>query len=61
MFNERQKEGFASLIDMLAASAIIGFFIGVFGHSQFVLTSQDKACLIFAAVSLPLLSFWIRE
>jgi len=61
MFNEKQKEGFARVLDTLGASAIIGFFVSVFGYSQVQLETLDKCWLIIASVALPLTACVFRE
>jgi len=61
MFNEKQKEGFARVLDTLAASAIIGISVDIFGYAQSGLEYNQKWMLIFAALLSLLIACYIRE
>jgi len=61
MFNKKQKEGFARVLDTLAASAIIGLFIAIFGYAQPALELRTQILLVFAAMLALSVACFLRE
>jgi len=61
MFNEKQKEGFARVLDTLAASAIIGLFIAIFSRTQPVLELKTQVLLGLAAMLALSIACFLRE
>jgi len=61
LFNEKQRDGFARVFDTLAASAIIGFILGIFGRAQSELALRDCVLLIGVAGLCLISSCFLRE
>lgn len=57
-FNSAQSEGLARLTDTLAASAIIGFIVGITGHSS--LSVAEFLSLVSGAIVSISFAFYLR-
>lgn len=59
-YRKAQKEGYARVVDTLAASSVITWFASITGHAN-MFTSIEKYALFFGAICLICLASYFRK